>query len=227
MQTMAKASLSEVTNRASRVDFQFNPTTISFSKKAEFRKDAAPGAKKGPVKQFKGTQATQLRLQLLLDAVEKQPAGSVQSEVERLLGWTNAKEAPGGSPPAPPELQFTWGSLVINSEHTFKGHLESIEVTYELFSRDGRPIRAQVTLSLASTVAEPANTNPTSGGERPRHSRTLRGGETLQSVAHQVYGDAGRWRAIAEVNGIDNPMRLAPGRELLLPDASELPALRA
>ncbi|MGW7310516.1 peptidase M23, partial [Streptomyces sp. NPDC054835] len=38
------------------------------------------------------------------------------------------------------------------------------------------------------------------------------------------YGDATRWRVIAEANGIDDPMRLSPGTELLLPSAAELPA---
>ena len=52
----------------------------------------------------------------------------------------------------------------------------------------------------------------------------LRREESLHSVAHSTFGDAGAWRAIAELNGIDDPTRLRPGRELLLPDVSELAA---
>jgi nucleoid-associated protein YgaU len=37
-----------------------------------------------------------------------------------------------------------------------------------------------------------------------------------------VYGDAARWRDIARANGIDNPLRVPAGRELLLPDPTEL-----
>jgi nucleoid-associated protein YgaU len=218
----ARAFLREVRNPASRVDFHYNPTTISFSKAADFKREPSQGAGKEPPVQFRGTQATQLKLQILLDAVEKQPDGSVLPEVEKLMSWTSAQTDPTTPTPSPAELQFTWGALTINGAHTFNGHLEQVEVTYEMFARDGRPIRAQVNLTLSSTPQEPAGTNPTSGGERPRRSHLLRRGEALQSVAYKVYGDAGRWRDIAAANGIDNPFRVPPGRELLLPDVSEL-----
>jgi nucleoid-associated protein YgaU len=218
----AKAFIQEVRNPMARVSFHFNPTTISFSRKAEFKRKPSQGSKGDPPVQFTGTQATQLRLQILLDAVEKQPQGSVLPEVERLMRWTSADDNPGTHSPSPAELQFTWGALTINGAHTFTGHLEEVAVTYEMFSRDGRPIRAQVNLTMASTPQPAARTNPTSGGERSRRSHLLRRGEALHSVAYATYGDAARWRDIARANGIDNPFRVAPGRELLLPDPTEL-----
>jgi nucleoid-associated protein YgaU len=218
----AKAFLQEVRNPAARVNFHFNPTTISFSKSADFKREPAQGAGREPPVQFKGTQATQLKLQILLDAVEKQPSGSVLPEVERLMGWTSPEEDPTTHSPSPAELRFTWGALTINGSHTFTGHLEQVEVTYEMFARDGRPIRAQVNLTLQSTPQPVGGTNPTSGGEHARRSHLLRRGEGLQSVAYAAYGDAARWRDIARANGIDNPFRLTPGRELLLPDPAEL-----
>lgn len=218
----AKAFLQELGNPLARVSFHFNPTTISFSKSAEFRREPVQGATGDPPAQFRGTQATQLRLQILLDAVEKQPFGSVLPEVERLMRWTSPRVDPSTHAPSPAELQFTWGALTINGAHTFTGHLQQVEVTYELFARDGRPIRAQVNLTLESTSRPPARTNPSSGGERSRRSHLLRRGEALHSVAYEAYGDASRWRDIARANGIDNPLRVPPGRELLLPDPTEL-----
>jgi nucleoid-associated protein YgaU len=218
----AKAFLREVRNPLARVNFHFNPTTISFSKSADFKRQPTQGAAGDPPVQFRGTQATSLKLQILLDAVEKQPVGSVLPEVERLMKWTSPDDDPGTHSPSPAELQFTWGALTINGAHTFTGHLEQVEVTYEMFARDGRPIRAQVNLTLQSTPQPVGRTNPTSGGERARRSHVLRRGEGLQSVAYAAYGDAARWRDIAHANGIDNPFRLTPGRELLLPDPSEL-----
>jgi nucleoid-associated protein YgaU len=218
----ATAFISEVRNPLTRLDFHFNPTSLSFSKSAEFRRQPSQGAGGDPPAQFLGTAATTLRMQILLDAVEKQPAGSVQSEVEQLLKWTSADTALGNPAPSPPELLFTWGALTIDGRHTFTGHLKQVEVTYELFARDGRPIRAQVSLTLESNPQELPRTNPTSGGERAQRSHVLRRGEALHSIAFATYGDAARWRDVARANGIDNPFRLTPGRELLLPDASEL-----
>jgi nucleoid-associated protein YgaU len=218
----AKAFIQEVRNPMARVAFHFNPTTIGFSKSADFRREPSQGATGAPPVQFRGTQATQLKMQILLDAVEKQPAGSVLPEVERLMKWTSAEKDPVTHAPSPPELQFTWGSLTIDGAHTFKGHMQQVEVTYEMFARDGRPLRAMVNLTLQSTPQPVAGTNPTSGGERARRSHQLKRGETLQSVAFDVYGEAARWRDIARVNGVDNPFRVPPGRELLLPDPTEL-----
>ncbi|WP_143589272.1 LysM peptidoglycan-binding domain-containing protein, partial [Streptomyces angustmyceticus] len=48
-------------------------------------------------------------------------------------------------------------------------------------------------------------------------------GDSLASLAWREYGDATRWRLIAEANEIDDPMRLRPGTELLLPAADEAP----
>jgi nucleoid-associated protein YgaU len=218
----AKAFLAEKDNPFARVDFHFNPTTISFSKSARYGRNPNQSGQPDPPVQYQGTEATSLKLQILLDAVEDQPAGSVQSEVEKLLSWTSLSDGLTGQGASPPELQFTWGALKINKAHTFVGHLEQVDVTYEMFSRDGRPLRAQVNLTLKSTSREPGAQNPTSGAERSRRSHVLRRGETLQSLAYAVYGNAGAWRSIAATNEIDDPFRIRPGRELLLPDAAEL-----
>lgn len=218
----ARAFLAEKANPFSRVEFHFNPTTISFTKSARYGRDPNQSGRKNPPVQYQGTEATSLKLQILLDAVEKQPAGSVLPEVEKLVAWTSLPRGVTGKGTSPPELQFTWGALTIDDAHTFVGHLEQVEVTYELFARDGKPLRAQVNLTLKAHSQEPGRQNPTSGGDRSRRSHVLRRGETLQSVAFAVYGDAAAWRSIAAANDIDDPFRVFPGRELLLPDDAEL-----
>jgi hypothetical protein len=218
--TKQRAFLAERDNPSSRLDFHFNPTTISFGKSAKYER--TPNQSGGAPPQYKGTESTGLSMKILLDAMEKQPDGSVLKEVEKLLSWTSLPKGPAAKNASPPELRFTWGSLTIDTAATFVGHLEKVDVVYQLFARDGRPLRAEVTLSLKATEQQPARQNPTSGSERSRRSRVLRLGETLQSLAYAVYGDAAAWRDIATVNDIDDPMRLRPGRELLLPDPAEL-----
>lgn len=218
----AKAFLTEKRNPFNRVNFHFNPTTVSFGKTARYERNPNQSGGSNPPVQYKGTEATSLKLQILLDAVEKQPVGSVLPEVEKLLGWTSLPRGSATKGASPPELQFTWGALTVDGAHTFVGHLEQVQVTYELFARDGRPLRAVVDLTLKAAAEEPAGTNPTSGAERSRRRHVLRRGETLQSVAFAVYGDAGAWRSIATANDVDDPFRLRPGHELLLPDATEL-----
>ncbi|MFJ7205825.1 LysM peptidoglycan-binding domain-containing protein [Streptomyces sp. NPDC098789] len=46
-------------------------------------------------------------------------------------------------------------------------------------------------------------------------------GDSLQSIAARHSGRAVDWRRIAELNGIDDPSKLRPGRTLLLPGPAE------
>jgi nucleoid-associated protein YgaU len=219
---LAKAYICEVDNPGTRVTFHFNPTTIKFSKSANFRREPAQAAPDAPPVQFQGTAPTELNLDLLLDAVGK-VGGSVTPEVDQFLKWTApTPESAGTTSPSPPKLQFNWGQLKLGTSDKFEGHLEKVSVTYLLFSRNGTPIRAEIGLSLKSTPTPQPGTNPTSGGTRAHRTHQLTRGETLQSLAHAVYGNAAYWRGIAAANGINDPMRVPPGRRLLVPDLGDL-----
>ena len=66
---------------------------------------------------------------------------------------------------------------------------------------------------------------PAAGGrtvdrhEKPQlaHIRVVRRGDSLASIAAQVYDDPSAWRAIARANGIENPLAIVPGTKLTLP----------
>jgi nucleoid-associated protein YgaU len=47
-------------------------------------------------------------------------------------------------------------------------------------------------------------------------------GETLDRIAARYYGDATRWRLLADANGISDPLAVRPGALLAVPrmDAS-------
>src|SRR5262249_36872733 len=146
----AKAFLCKKDGLLQRVEFHFNPTTLSLSKGTVFSVQPQQGGTSA--KQFLGTSTTTLSMQILLDAVEQQPEGSVQKEVEQLLAWTNVEDATlNTSSPSPPELLFNWGALSIGEKQTFTGHLKDLKVSYEMFARDGQPIRARADITLEST----------------------------------------------------------------------------
>src|SRR5438105_2929350 len=60
--------------------------------------------------------------------------------------------------------------------------------------------------------------NPTSSTPSLHTIHQLRPGETLDRVAARHYGDATRWRQIAEANGILDPLQLPKGRQLAIPE---------
>ena len=46
-------------------------------------------------------------------------------------------------------------------------------------------------------------------------------GDTLRGIAMDIYGDAGMWREIADINDIRPPYLLKVGKELMLPNVAE------
>jgi len=134
-------------------------------------------------------------------------------------------EVPGGSQggsstAAPPFITFTWGT-----ETTFKSVCTSLTVAYKLFRPNGDPIRADVKMTLkqaeaastASSTGANRGTNPTTRANAGHGVHTVKDGDSLPSIAYDAYGDATTWRAIADANGIENPLHLRRGRALSLP----------
>nr|WP_237519705.1 LysM peptidoglycan-binding domain-containing protein [Streptomyces sp. HUCO-GS316] len=45
----------------------------------------------------------------------------------------------------------------------------------------------------------------------------VRAGDTIDGIAHRVYGAVEFWRPVAEANHLANPRSLVPGTVLVLP----------
>jgi nucleoid-associated protein YgaU len=91
---------------------------------------------------------------------------------------------------------------------------------YTYFTSKGVPLRAEVSMSFRQFMDEGVTPpqNPTSGTPNPGQVRRLEAGQYLDTVADELYGDPGQWRAIAHANGIDDPLALDPGRVLMIPE---------
>jgi nucleoid-associated protein YgaU len=120
--------------------------------------------------------------------------------------------------PSPPWVKFVWGQFKTVS---FYAYVSQISATYTLFDPDGTPLRANCSLTLNEVSGSTPGQNPTSGGRSANHVHRLVAGDSLELLAFREYGDATAWRLIAEANGIDDPVRLRPGVEVLLPDIDE------
>jgi nucleoid-associated protein YgaU len=120
-----------------------------------------------------------------------------------------------GGNSAPKFVTFSWGSTKLP-----KAAPLSIAISYALFHPNGDPMRAFVDLELAQAEdTSPAGQaqNPTTRGQAGLRSHIVQDGDSLHSIAYESYGDATRWRVIAEANGIDDPLRLRRGSSLSIP----------
>jgi nucleoid-associated protein YgaU len=99
----------------------------------------------------------------------------------------------------------------------FKGALTSLTCSYKMFKPNGDPIRADVKLTLKQAEATVKGQNPTTRAQAGFGMHTVKDGDTLPSISYGAYGDATKWRLIAEANGVDNPLHLRRGSSLSLP----------
>ncbi len=214
----ADGSLSKPGAPLDRVNFQFNPKELTLAKSASWARQNAKGNKRSSPPQYNGPQPSKLSLEMFFDASDTQ-SDSVVKAVEKLFAccvptttsYQQKKESP-------PWVMFRWGGLT-----GFLAYIGSVSAKYTLFTSSGLPIRAVVTVVLEELAGESPKQNPTSGGLVPHRIHELVVGDTLAGIAYQEYGNAGMWRAVAELNGIDDPMRLRPGGTVMLPSVETLP----
>ena len=200
-----------------RVEFQFNPKELSITKSAKWAVATARNRRSAGVPEFQGAEPCSMSLEMFFDASAEQDSGVVDN-VERLFRCcVPTDKTQQDQKGTPPWVVFHWGSV-----SGFTAYIASVAVKYTLFTPGGLPIRGTATVTLKEIAAETAKQNPTSGGRTARRSYVLVAGDSLASVAYAEYGDPTLWRVLAEANGIDDPMRLAPGRTLLVPPADEI-----
>ena len=137
------------------------------------------------------------------------PDASVKDDANKLM------RAMHGNGSAPKFVTFSWGSVKLP-----KAAPMSISIHYAMFHPNGEPVRAFVDLELGQ--AEPTSPvgqaqNPTTRGTPGLREHVVQGCDSLQSIAYESYRDATKWRAIAEANGIDDPLRLRRGTSLTIP----------
>jgi nucleoid-associated protein YgaU len=217
-----KASLVE-TDGSKELKFRFNPKEYSIQKSATWNRPTNKSAKSSTKPEFGGVQPQSLSMELFFDDWEN-PDADLVADIKRLLEWLKpTEESINKKKPQPQILKLQWGSN--NSLSEFKGFLKSVSVKYTMFKPDGKPVRATANIALEEVPDEPKGTNPTSGSLAGRRTYTVSAGDSLHSVAYAEYGEPGLWRALAVFNGIDDPLRVAPGVRLLLPSADEAAAM--
>jgi hypothetical protein len=216
---MTKASLAMVDSFLPIGDltFKYNPEKFTLTKSASWENPGVSMETQWAPPTYLSTAPSRIDMEILFDAWEEL-FGDVTTDVQRLIDWT--KPGPSNQPPL---LQFRWGASEALLGMYF--YLESVSANYTMFRVDGTPIRATCNITLVEATNPANRQNPTSGGRPGMESHVLVEGETLHSVAWARYGQAGYWRALAEFNEIDDPLRVPAGTRLLIParrDAAEL-----
>lgn len=116
----------------------------------------------------------------------------------------------------PNYLKLQWGKGVL--QEGFDCRLQTVNINYTSFDRDGAPLRAE----LDTTFIQDVDPERLSAEERPSspdlsHLRVVKSGDTLPLLCREIYGSAKHYIRVAQVNHLDDFRNLRPGQELLFP----------
>ena len=232
MQWLAKAQMQRLsadgTPQGAALDVLFNPTEYTLAKSAQFAEVPIPGLD-SPLLQFVRGQTETLTLDLFFDTSDEGGTGAdakpVTEKTDRFYQLIKIESESH----APPVVLFSWGgeafpghrsyeTLASQNRYGFKGVVESVRQRYTFFSSLGLPLRATLSLSLKEykTLHEQiAELNLNSPDRTKAH--VVQEGETITRIAEVAHDNGADWRAIADWNGIEDPLALEPGRVIEVP----------
>lgn len=203
-----------------KIECMFNPASFSFETRVTWNQEALPG-RATPSRRYAGGEGGSFQLSLVFDTTATgKPVtdytGKLLALMEIDTGIAGYQESENNG--RPPWVKFHWGTHL----HSFKAVITSATVNFTYFSHEGLPLRANVDLSLVQYEADQnwGAQNPTSGTPNPNRTHQVRVGETLDRIAARYYGDSTRWRDIARLNSIADPLDLSPGTLLAVPETS-------
>jgi nucleoid-associated protein YgaU len=107
---------------------------------------------------------------------------------------------------------------VVWTDFAFDCILTELEITYTLFSSQGTPLRAKLGCTFLNyketerRVREEGKSSPDL-----THVRTVKKGDTLPLMVHNIYGKPGWYLEVARTNGLTNFRRLEVGQDIVLP----------
>jgi nucleoid-associated protein YgaU len=205
------------TENGEKIECMFNPAELTISKSNSWQGGEAKG-KNAPELRFQSGQSATLTLSLTFDSTKD--GNPVTDYTTKLLNLMKVNQNLAGADPSrnkarPPWVEFHWGGT-----KSFKSIVERVNIRFTYFASSGKPLRCKADLSLKQWKDEdelPLQ-NPTSSTPTLHTVHHLRPGETLDRVAAAHYGDATRWRQIAEANGILDPLQLPKGAQLAIPE---------
>jgi len=199
------------------IECMFNPTEYTLTQATNVTWTAVPN-KPGGTAEYGGTKPLRLGVKLFFDEFDA-AKGNITPKITRLLSWTLPMEQTRkDKKPTSPLIAFVWGNSQLAN---FCGYLTNVDITYKLFSKDGTPLRADVTIALEGATPDFGGTNPTSHATDTTRTHTVIEGQSIQAVAYDKLGKPAYWRAIADLNGIDDPFRVVPGTVLLIPSLAD------
>jgi len=188
------------------IEVLFNPAEYTISKSNNFSSVNIPGLE-SPLLQFVQGNLKTMTMTLFFDTYTYKNGEDVRNYTGKIVNLMRIDS----DLHAPPVCLFYWGKL------SFTCVIQQVQQSFTMFNSDGVPVRARLTVTFNEyTTRDQVKENPMSSPDRTKRKITKQG-DSLWMLAAIAYGDATKWRTIADANNIENPRFLEPGMEIIIP----------
>lgn len=198
----------------------FNPSTLTQTYALAWTRQNTRGGT--PSLDYTRTPPQDISLTLILDGTGVDQHGferfTQQTVLQRIQKFLQVTYYYQGDLHEPAYLLISWAGT-----RWLECRLQSVDIKYTLFDRDGTPLRAELSAKFVSDpppVKTALKKNPKSADLT--HMRMVSSGDTLPLLTKQVYGSADRYLDVARFNNLDDFRNLTPGQRLLFPPLATL-----
>jgi nucleoid-associated protein YgaU len=206
----------------------FNPNTFTVTNKIEFKQPKDKGQAGGDP-QFERIPPLEFNIEFTIDGTgvavknlspdhqnhyKSQKQDYVKNKIKELRKITGSQI--NGEIHRPNYLALLWGTFYIECV------LTSLNIVYNLFDREGAPLRAKVTCSFLERVV-PGKAGRQSQLESPDLTKQLviKEGDILPLIAKNNYESSSYYLQLAKANKLKNFRRIPPGMKLILPPMTD------
>lgn len=188
-----------------------NPESIKYSRKIQYHVDDK-GHVAGKITKHMTYDPETVSFEILLDGTGGHPDVSENVAIKILMIVQTCYNINGGSHEAP-YCRIAYALLPPK-----KWRCTSLDVNYTLFDTMGFPLRAKVSLSFPEHLS-PQDLDKMSKLNSPdlTHMRTIREGDTIFNLCHEIYGKIDYAMAVAEHNKLSNYRELEIGSIIEFP----------
>ena len=211
-----KDSAFENQDIASTFEVQFNPSEWGYSYRLEYNEERPQNATNSQ-KNFKRATPTGLNLSFIIDGTGAAGTEYIDLDVKQKIDdFFKVAIDYSGDKHRPRYIMLIWGKMI------FKGVAQSVNIKYNLFTPDGKPLRAKVDLTLSSALSyekQVAENAPESADMT--HVRSITDGDNIPLMTYDIYNDPSGYIKVARFNKLVNFRRLQTGQNISFPPLLE------
>lgn len=195
-----------------------NPDSLKRDVDITFTENDVPAGVQNPETKYVRKAPDQISFSLLIDGtgIIDIMGGTAEAQLTKLR---DAVMSYDGKTHQISPVKIMWGTTLNN----FIGRLKSMSINYKMFTTDGKPLRAEVSLVFMGDTPAPTDVKQRANSSPDlSHLIIVKEGDNLPEMCEEIYGNSKMYLEIARINKLTNFRHLKAGSELLFPPLEKI-----